>query len=206
MSTLIFFASQLSATAYLHVMRENPEYSLKEFLDAFIYLYVPFYILFLSAIFNAIVITMACHEKISLKCIDYTPIHPLKGVDETNNRNFVFDIFSFEMCKEEHVPSGWIASKIKSVQLENMRRMHENICNVICQLNGAVAMQLLVFVVICLCVLVLQLYSVIIYLAYDFRSFEMRGVFVQQCFSVVMQCCGVYFLFRNVQSYSNQVS
>lgn len=176
------------------------------FLSKFVQSHTAVFTIFIACVMNTIIGTLACFEKLLRSCLNYTPVHPLKTIVETNNIRDFLGVIKYELCKDNH-PLPIKLSKFSSAELvEYLRRLHEDICLVVYEYNNCLNPQLLCGIVTALIVLIVQLYSVIVHLGFEVATQETSMVFILNCMSVFSHSLGLFIIFKNVQQYKNMVS
>lgn len=137
----------------------------------------------------------------------YVPVHPMKTIVETNNFRDFLGIFQFKVCTEDHTLSKKLQKFTQVELLEYLRRLHEDISIATYQFNEYLNPKLLMAVVISLIVLILHIYSIIIYIGFDISTTpETDMINILNYVSMIMHTMGPFFLFRAAQQYKNIVS
>lgn len=176
------------------------------FLSKLVQSHTAVYTIFIACVMNTIIGTLACFEKLLRSCLNYTPVHPLKTIVETNNTRDFLGVIKYELCKDNHTLPAKL-SKFSSAELvEYLRRLHEDVCLVVYEYNSCLNPQLLCGIVTALIVLIVQLYSVIVHLGFEVATQETSMVFILNCMSVFIHSIGLFIIFKNVQQYKNMVS
>lgn len=163
-----------------------------------------FYIMFftMAAVFVGI---LACFEKLTISCLNYTPVHPLKDIDETNNVRDFFGVIDYQICKGHH-RSNAVISKLSSPEIvEHLRILHEDISLSIYQMNACMNPQFLFHTVVELTVLIIYWYAVIAYIAYDFKAPLGKTIHVLNCFFVTVHSVALFLFLKNAQQLKNMV-
>ncbi|KAJ8922408.1 hypothetical protein NQ315_004354 [Exocentrus adspersus] len=163
-----------------------------------------FYMLFFSIISVAIAL-LACFEKLTIKALKYVSVHPMKGIDETNNvRNF-FGIIQYKLCTSEHYCTPKM-NKLSSPELiEHLRILHEEISLCIYKINDCMNPQFLVHTGVELTVLIIHWYAVIAYLVYNFKSPFAKTLHVMNCSFVIQHTVGLFLFLKNAQHLKNMI-
>lgn len=134
-------------------------------------------------------------------------MHPMKTIVETNNYRDFLGIIQFKVCTEEHLLSERLLKLSQVELLEYLRRLHEDISIATYQFNDYLNPQLLLGVVISLVVLIIHIYSIIIYIGFDITTTpETDMINILNYLSMIMHTMGPFFLFRAAQHYKNIVS
>lgn len=163
-----------------------------------------FYIIFFSVL-SFFMGILACFEKLTISCLSYTPVHPMKGIQETNNTRDFFGFFTYQLCKSQHARTFQLANLNQIEVVEFLRILHEEISLVIYEFNNCMNPQLLCHTVVELTVLILQWYAVVVYLAFTFHSPMVSTIHVLNCLFVVMHTIGLFLFLRNAQHLKNMV-
>lgn len=164
-----------------------------------------FYILFFCAC-TMFVALLICFEKLTINVLKFTPVHPMKGIDETNNKQDFFGIIKYTMCKEEHVLSNQLLRAKPAEQVEYLRILHEDICTIMYEVNNCLNPQLLCHTVVELTVLIVHWYAVIIYIAFDFATEAASTIHFLNCLFAFLHTLGLFIFLRNAQQMWNIVS
>lgn len=164
-----------------------------------------FYILF-SATCSLFISCLVCFEKLTIHALKFTPVHPMKGIDETSNERDFMGIIKYNMCNEDHfLPMN--AAKLKPAEVvEYLRILHEDICIIMYEMNNCLNPQILVHTVVELTVLIVHWYAVIIYAAFNFKDPLASTIHFLNCLFVVMHSLGLFVFLRNAQQLRNIVS
>jgi hypothetical protein len=149
---------------------------------------------------------LACFEKLTISCLKYTPVHPMKGINETNNTRDFFGLVTYKLCKEEHPCTGKLAKLPQAEVVEFLRILHEDISLVIYEINDCMNPQFLCHTVVELTVLIVQWYAVIVYMAFTFKAPLASSIHVVNCFFVIMHTLGIFLFLKNAQQLKNMVS
>lgn len=160
----------------------------------------------LLCLINVLISLLACFEKLTISCLKYTPVHPLKAISETNNWRDFLGVYRFQICKELHTRPTKLLKLTQEEMIEYLRCLHEDICSLMHDYNLCLNPQVLVSFITALLVLIVQLYSVIIYIAYDISSPETKSIFILNCLNVTVHAAGLFLIFKNFQEYENMVS
>lgn len=164
-----------------------------------------FYLLFFTMISGFIGI-LGCFEKLTINCLKYTHIHPMKEINETNNVSDFFGIFKYKVCKEEHYCSSRLSKMPQPHVIEHLRVLHEDISLVIYEINNCLNPQFLCHTVVELTVLIIQWYAVIVYMAFEFKAPMASTIHVVNCQFVIMHSVGIFLFLKNAQRLKNMVS
>lgn len=164
-----------------------------------------FYITFFTIV-SVYIGILGCFEKLTISCLRYTPVHPMKGIDETNNVKDFFGFINYEVCKEKHPCTGKLAQLPAPDVVEHLRILHEEISLSTYDTNSCMNPQFLVHTVVELTVLIIHWYAVIAYIAYDFKSPFARTIHVLNCVFVVFHTIGLFLFLKNAQELKNMVS
>lgn len=163
-----------------------------------------FYILFFCncTIFVALLI---CFEKLTINVLKFTPVHPMKGIDETNNKQDFMGIIKFTMCKEQHLLKNQVLHVKPAEQVEYLRILHEDISTIMYEMNNCLNPQLLCHTIVELTVLIVHWYAVIIYIAFDFTTQVASTIHFLNCLFVFLHTLGLFVFLRNAQQMWNIV-
>lgn len=164
-----------------------------------------FYAIFLTII-SVFIGILACFEKLTISCLKYTPVHPMKGINETNNTRDFFGLVTYKLCKEEHPCTGRLAKLPQAEVVEFLRILHEDISLVIYEINDCMNPQFLCHTVVELTVLIVQWYAVIVYMAFTFKAPQASSIHVVNCFFVIVHTLGIFLFLKNAQQLKNMVS
>lgn len=198
---------QFIALGYMNFSEQyQSNFDLNLFINRAIQNYIVVFVISILCAINIVIGSLACFEKLTRSCLKYSPVHPLKTIVETNNvRNFL-GFFKYEICKENHPVPAKLSKLMPAEQVEYLRQLHEDICLAVYEYNSCLSPQLLCTIVTLLIVLIVQLYSVIIYLGFDISTPETCTIHVMNCITVTFTSMGLFFLFKNMQHYKNMVS
>lgn len=163
-----------------------------------------FYILFFTMIAVYVGI-LVCFEKLTISCLKYAPVHPLKDIDETNNMGDFFGIIDYRICKGQHTSNHVLMKLLPPEIVEHLRILHEDISLSIYKMNACMNPQFLFHTVVELTVLIIHWYAVIAYIAYDFESPFGRTIHVLNCLFVIMHTIGLFLFLKNAQHLKNMV-
>lgn len=164
-----------------------------------------FYILFTGSC-TLFVACLVCFEKLTINALKFTPVHPMKGIDETSNERDFMGVIKFLMCRDSHPLSNHML-KLKSAELvEFLRILHEDICLIMYEMNNCLNPQILVHTVVELTVLIIHWYAVIIYAAFDFVAPLASTIHCLNCLFVFLHTIGLFVFLRNAQQLRNIVS
>ncbi|KYB28726.1 hypothetical protein TcasGA2_TC032427 [Tribolium castaneum] len=163
-----------------------------------------FYVIFFTVI-SVFIGILACFEKLTISCLKYTPVHPMKGINETNNTRDFFGLVTYKLCKEEHPCSGRLAKLPQAEVVEFLRILHEDISLVIYEINDCLNPQFLCHTVVELTVLIVQWYAVIVYMAFTFKAPLASSIHVVNCFFVVVHTLGIFLFLKNAQQLKNMI-
>jgi hypothetical protein len=163
-----------------------------------------FYSIFLTMI-SVFIGILACFEKLTISCLKYTPVHPMKGINETNNTRDFFGLVTYKLCGE-HPCTGKLAKLPQAEVVEFLRILHEDISLVIYEINDCMNPQFLCHTVVELTVLIVQWYAVIVYMAFTFKAPLASSIHVVNCFFVIMHTLGIFLFLKNAQQLKNMVS
>lgn len=164
-----------------------------------------FYLIFFSVI-SLFIGILACFEKLTISCLKYTPVHPMKGINETNNTRDFFGLVTYELCKEEHPCSSRLAKLPQAEVVEFLRILHEEISLIIYEINDCMNPQFLCHTVVELTVLIVQWYAIIVYMAFSFKAPMASSIHVVNCFFVIIHTLGIFLFLKNAQQLKNMVS
>lgn len=149
---------------------------------------------------------LVCFEKLTINALKFTPVHPMKGIDETNNKQDFLGIIKYNACKETHVLSQHL-SKLKPAELvEYLRILHEDISILKYEMNACLNPQLLIHTIVELAVLIIHWYAVIIYFVFGFNNDLANTVHLLNCLFVVLHTVGLFLFLRTAQKMWNIVS
>ncbi|KAJ8971917.1 hypothetical protein NQ314_000489, partial [Rhamnusium bicolor] len=163
-----------------------------------------FYVLVFTII-SMIIGILACFEKLTISALRYVPVHPMKGIDETNNERDFLGIIHYQLCKGEH-PCSTKLLKLSCAELvEHLRILHEDISICIYKFNSCLNPQFLFHTVVELAVLIIHWYAVIAYIAYNFKNPYAPTIHVLNCLFVVLHTIGVFLFLKNAQHLKNMV-
>ncbi|KAL3275941.1 hypothetical protein HHI36_020675 [Cryptolaemus montrouzieri] len=154
---------------------------------------------------SAFIGILTCFEKVSLAALKYKKIEPMEKITPSDNQQEIFFGFTYTVCASEHIPSPEISELTKAEVLEYFRILHERISELINGFNGCMNPLLLVHVVIEIIVIVINWYSVIIKIAYDFTEPETQTIFVLNLVFAISHTIGLFVFLRNGQKLSNMV-
>lgn len=164
-----------------------------------------FYMLFFAVI-SVLVGVLACFEKLTIKALKHVPVHPMKGIDETNNERDFCGIIKYKLCNGEHYCTPKM-DKLSSPDLvEYLRILHEEISLCIYRFNDCMNPQFLVHTGVELTVLIIHWYAVIAYMVYNFKSPFAKTIHVMNCTFVIQHTIGLFMFLKNAQHLKNMVS
>lgn len=147
-----------------------------------------------------------CFEKLTINILKFTPVHPMKGIDETNNKQDFLGLIKYNMCKGTHQLSEQLL-KLKSPELiEYLRILHEDISILIYEMNGCLNPQLLIHTIVELTVLIVHWYAVIIYFVFAINNSLANTVHLLNCLFVFLHTFGLFLFLRTAQKLWNIVS
>lgn len=164
-----------------------------------------FYLLFFNII-SALTGTLACFEQMTINVLGYIPVHPMKGIDETNNQRDYIGMFYYKLCKGKHTSPSKYATLSSPELVEHLRILHEDICLSIHEFNECMNPTFLIHTVVELADLVIHFYAVIAYLVYSFTNEVAGAIHVLNFYFVIIHTFGVFFFLKNAQHLKNMVS
>lgn len=164
-----------------------------------------FYALFF-AIISTLIGILACFERLTIKALKHVPVHPMKGIDETNNKRDFGGIISYKLCKGEHYCTPKMNKLSPPDLVEYLRILHEEISLCIYRFNDCMNPQFLVHTGVELTVLIIHWYAVIAYMVYNFKSPLAKTIHVMNCSFVIQHTIGLFMFLRNAQHLKNMVS
>ncbi|KAL3275940.1 hypothetical protein HHI36_020674 [Cryptolaemus montrouzieri] len=146
---------------------------------------------------------LTCFEKLSVNAMKH---HKLtKRLNPPNNKQEIFFCYSYIVCNSEHTPAPEILKLPPAEMIEYFRILHEEICEIIYGFNNCMNPLLLMHMIIEIIVIVINWYSVIIKLAYDFKDPETETTFVLNLVFAITHTLGLFVFLRNAQRLSNMV-
>ncbi|CAH0545678.1 unnamed protein product [Brassicogethes aeneus] len=148
---------------------------------------------------------LGCFEKLTMSCLKYTPVHPMKGIDESNNVKDFFGFINYEVCKQKHLCNGRLLKLPPPQVVEHLRILHEEISLSTYDMNSCFNPQFLIHAVVELTVLIITWYAVIAYIAYDFKSPYAKTIQILNCGFVTMHTLGLFLFLKNAQELKNMV-
>ncbi|XP_045461779.1 uncharacterized protein LOC123671927 isoform X1 [Harmonia axyridis] len=164
-----------------------------------------FYVVVLSNV--AILIgSFTCFEKLSLNALKYNEIYPMKKITGSDNTQDIFVFFSYKVCKSDHNVIPPELAKLSTAEIiEYLRILHEEISEIMYNINDAFNPIFLIHVVIEIILLVINWYSVIIGLAYTFNSPDSDTIFALNVEFTILHSVGLFIFLRNTQKLSNLI-
>lgn len=203
----IIIVIQYSTLLYLDYFEsEEPHFGWTVYAKRYMQNCIVVFSVFLLCLINLFISLLACFEKLTISCLKYTPVHPLKAISETNNWRDFLGIYKFQICKEQHSRPTKLLKLTQEEVIEYLRCLHEDICSLMHDYNLCLNPQVLVSFITGLLVLIVQLYSVIIYIAYDISAPEAKSIFILNCLNVAVHALGMFLIFKTFQEYENMVS
>ncbi|KAK9880881.1 hypothetical protein WA026_013209 [Henosepilachna vigintioctopunctata] len=148
---------------------------------------------------------LTCFEKISQHALNYTEIYPMHKISESNNQQDIFIFFTYNVCNSKHVSNPELQKLPNAEIIEHFRILHEEISEIMYELNNCFNPSLLSNVVIEIIMLVVNWYSVIIKIVYDFHFFGANTIFLLNILFAVSHTIGLFVFLRNAQKLSNMV-
>lgn len=163
-----------------------------------------------QALFTGFVIvmsgTLACFERLTKNTLQYTPLHPAKNIDESNNKNDFLGIVNYNLCKGSHRTPSKLMNLPAAEKIEYLRILHEDLSCCIYKFNEAMNPQFLLHTVVELAVLIIHWYAVVAYLVYTFKDPAAQAIHVMNCYFVFIHGSGLFLFLKNAQLLKNLVS
>lgn len=203
----VVIVMQYSMLLYLDYFEsEQPHFGWTVYAKRYMQNCIVVFSVFILCLINSFISLLACFEKLTISCLKYTPVYPLKAISETNNWRDFLGVYRFQICKELHTRPAKLLKLTQEETIEYLRCLHEDICSLMHDYNLCLNPQVLVAFITALLVLIVQLYSVIIYIAYDISSPEAKSIFILNCLNVTVHAFGMFLIFKTFQEYENMVS
>ncbi|XP_044270123.1 uncharacterized protein LOC123014891 [Tribolium madens] len=205
-TTVVAIVFQVSLLTFLHFSQTyQTDFDYNFFINKLLQnISFIFYVIFFTVI-SIFIGILACFEKLTISCLKYTPVHPMKGINETNNTRDFLGLVTYKLCKEEHPCSGRLAKLPQAEVVEFLRILHEDISLVIYEVNDCLNPQFLCHTVVELTVLIVQWYAVIVYMAFTFKAPLASSIHVVNCFFVVVHTLGIFLFLKNAQQLKNMI-
>ncbi|KAL3275943.1 hypothetical protein HHI36_020677 [Cryptolaemus montrouzieri] len=161
-----------------------------------------FYVYGLTLI-SIVIGILTCFERFSLNALQYKEIHPMKRIIASDDTQDLFIFFTYAACKSDH-PCAFKLTKqpVKEI-LEYLRILHEEICEIMYNINDYLNPMILLHIVTEIVMLVITWYSVVIKLAFRFEDPETEVVFILNLLFAVSHSVGLFVFLRNTQKLSN---
>lgn len=144
---------------------------------------------------------LICFENVACNYLGYQHIHPKKSIDLTHNE-YQFSGFSTpkKMCDERHFMPHCLEKLTRVEIIEYLRISHEGIYEVVLLFQQFTSPQLLACIVVEVSILIINMYSAMIYLMYQSDKVITTSTFVFNCISVVAHFTGFFWFFQKINS------
>ncbi|CAG9824812.1 unnamed protein product [Phaedon cochleariae] len=130
-------------------------------------------LVFYSKFFGVVAVIIggfACFEKLLISSLKYTPVHPLAGIDETNNERDFLGVIHYKLCRSEHHILAEFSTLTAAELVESLRMYHEDLCLCIYAWNDCIDPMFLIHTVLELAILIIHWYAVVAHVVYNFKS------------------------------------
>lgn len=164
-----------------------------------------FYLLFFSTC-SLFVCVLACYEKLVMNALHFRPVHPLPEIDETNNTHYFVGLFAYNICKEEHTCSEKMLKMTPTELLEYLRFFHEDLSQLMYELNSCMNPQLLFHTTVELAVLIVHWYEVVMYITYEKATPYTSTINFLNWVFAISHSIGLFLFMKNAQELKNMVS
>lgn len=175
----------------------------------FIYRFMQDIIYGFQAQFIAFVIimsgTLACFEKLTKNTLQYTPLHPSKSIEESNNLSDFLGVVNYKLCNGTHRAPEKLLKSSTAENIEYLRILHEDLSLCIYMFNEAMDPQFLLHTVVELAVLIIHWYAVVAYLVYTFKNPASKTIHIINCYYVFIHSSGLFLFLKNAQLLKNLV-
>ncbi|KAF5281034.1 hypothetical protein FQA39_LY05239 [Lamprigera yunnana] len=167
---------------------------------------VPFVFYMLFFMSNSIFISiLGCFEKLTINAFKFIPIHPLDGIDETNNKRDFIGLIKYEVCKEDHKCFGKMLDLTQPQLIQYLRSLHEDISRGMYDINSCFNPQLLFYTIVELAVLIIHWYKVIVCTTFNFTSTLASTINFVNWIFVISHSIGLFLFLKSAQDLQNMV-
>lgn len=163
-----------------------------------------FYVLFMSAA-SVFIGILACFEKLTIYQLKYVPVHPEKGIEETNNTYDFMGIIKYKICKEVHMGAAKLKSFGQVNVIEYLRCLHEEVSLVMYDINASMNPQFLFHTMMELTVLIVHWYAVIIYFTYKSATPVDTTIHFLNCLFVFLHTFGLWVFLKTANQQHGMV-
>ncbi|CAG9824806.1 unnamed protein product [Phaedon cochleariae] len=165
-------------------------------------------LVFYSKFFGVVAVIIggfACFEKLLISSLKYTPVHPLAGIDETNNERDFLGVIHYKLCRSEHHILAEFSTLTAAELVEYLRMYHEDLCLCIYAWNDCIDPMFLIHTVLELAILIIHWYAVVAHVVYNFKSPMASTIHILNCVFAIFHTYGLYLFLKNAQNIKNMI-
>lgn len=204
--TAIF--TKYAAIIYVHLSDsyDSKSFNFKIYSNALVQAEIFLIYIIFVAITSVVMGMLGCFKKYAISCLDFTPICSLQDIDDNNNSAEFIGLIDYKLCTEIHRTIDNVKKLPFAEVIEYLRCLHEEVCMVMYEMNDSLNPQFVAHVSVELVVLILNWYTVIMFIAYVFSNPIAKTLHFLNLFYIVMHTLAFAIFLKQAQQLQNLVS